>query len=218
MLENSLPGNYRKIAVVVEYVVIHINAGKVNNRMSHSQTRSFPVAGETVWQALLRAVAKAGWKIADSRENSCLEVRTGMSALCLLGLNIKIALSQAGLNLTEVVVQADVRGQLLDYGLPVKETQRLFGLLEEELASSCFAPAPAGSFAVANTCAACGETLKPGAKFCAGCGAPAAQASPSVPLCARCGVQTKPGAKFCAACGAPTKPGAKFCAGCGHSL
>ena len=199
--------------------------------MGHSQTRSFPAASQTVWQALLLAVEKAGWKIADSQENNCLEVRTGISALCLLGLNIKIALTQTGQLMTEVAVQASARGQLLDYGLPDKETQRLFTLLEEELAANCSAP---GSFA-ANVCAACGAPTKPGANFCAACGAPATQVAPSVPVCTQCRAPVKPGTKFCAGCGAPvaqavpplpmcvrcgapTKPGAKFCAACGHSL
>ncbi|NMB78728.1 MAG: zinc ribbon domain-containing protein [Methanomicrobiales archaeon] len=45
-------------------------------------------------------------------------------------------------------------------------------------------------------CPACGSTLRPGAKFCTGCGA-------KIPA-------------VCSGCGAPLSPDAKFCSGCGR--
>ena len=62
------------------------------------------------------------------------------------------------------------------------------------------------------TCLGCGSALKPGARFCFGCGTPAPQvstpqeAAASAPasmrlFCGRCGAQGEPGAKFCPDCG-----------------
>jgi VWFA-related protein len=57
-------------------------------------------------------------------------------------------------------------------------------------------PPPAASPAV-ETCSACGETLRPGARFCKKCGRPVSAAS----TCAHCGKELRPGARFCANCG-----------------
>jgi VWFA-related protein len=53
------------------------------------------------------------------------------------------------------------------------------------------APAPVA------TCPACGEALRPGARFCRICGQVVAQA----PTCANCGAALRPNARFCAKCG-----------------
>jgi predicted amidophosphoribosyltransferase len=57
------------------------------------------------------------------------------------------------------------------------------------------APAPPSTPADAVTCSACGETLRPGARFCKQCGAP------QVATCAHCGKALRAGARFCANCG-----------------
>lgn len=66
--------------------------------------------------------------------------------------------------------------------------------------AAALAPRPAPAAAAAGTCAACGATLAPGARFCPHCGAPAGP-----PACAACGARLAPGAKFCPGCGAPVK-------------
>jgi uncharacterized OB-fold protein len=48
-------------------------------------------------------------------------------------------------------------------------------------------------------CSSCGAKLAAGAKFCAECGTPAAQAKPK--FCSSCGTKLEPGAKFCPECG-----------------
>jgi hypothetical protein len=47
------------------------------------------------------------------------------------------------------------------------------------------------------TCPSCNKPLRPGAKFCDGCGAKI------LTNCAKCGAALRPGAKFCQNCGAP---------------
>ena len=59
---------------------------------------------------------------------------------------------------------------------------------------------PAAPSAVAATCPACGEVLRPGARFCKQCGKPTV-ASPQATTCPRCGKALRPSAKFCANCG-----------------
>ena len=58
-----------------------------------------------------------------------------------------------------------------------------------------------------SVCEHCGSPLKPGAKFCVGCGAP-------VPTF----TQEKEQARFCRHCGASIGPNAKFCMKCGNKL
>jgi hypothetical protein len=67
---------------------------------------------------------------------------------------------------------------------------------------------PATSFQpAAQTCSNCGVVLKPGAKFCASCGAKCG---------AGIGAQSgRPAANSCSNCGKPLKPDAKFCVNCG---
>ncbi|WP_027185345.1 zinc ribbon domain-containing protein [Desulfovibrio inopinatus] len=54
-----------------------------------------------------------------------------------------------------------------------------------------------------SVCPSCGKALKPGAKFCGGCGAPlqhpVTAADPTA--CPYCGKQIKPGVRFCGGCG-----------------
>jgi RNA polymerase subunit RPABC4/transcription elongation factor Spt4 len=57
------------------------------------------------------------------------------------------------------------------------------------------APTPAG--AVARACTSCGTGLAAGAKFCANCGTPVAQAR----ACSSCGTELQAGARFCPNCG-----------------
>lgn len=57
---------------------------------------------------------------------------------------------------------------------------------------------PAPSEIPQSCCAACGESLPEGAKFCPNCGKPAARK-----VCPVCGAEPAEGAKFCANCGAP---------------
>jgi hypothetical protein len=58
-------------------------------------------------------------------------------------------------------------------------------------------PAPAAPAPAAVTCPACGETVRPGARFCEHCGTPLAAA------CPKCGAVVRSGAKFCDSCGTP---------------
>ncbi|HWD84270.1 MAG TPA: adenylate/guanylate cyclase domain-containing protein, partial [Solirubrobacteraceae bacterium] len=51
------------------------------------------------------------------------------------------------------------------------------------------------------TCRSCGEGLRPNARFCSACGAPA------VPRCAACGTELDPTDRFCAGCGTPVAEG-----------
>jgi hypothetical protein len=53
-------------------------------------------------------------------------------------------------------------------------------------------PTPAAAI-----CPACGETVRPGAKFCEHCG------TPLVAACPKCGAAVRSGAKFCDSCGTP---------------
>ena len=70
-------------------------------------------------------------------------------------------------------------------------------------------------------CPSCGMELKPGAKFCPGCGynmnnpAPAEQSSPSLDTPAP---KPEESANKCTSCGAELKPGAKFCPVCGFNM
>jgi Ca-activated chloride channel homolog len=64
------------------------------------------------------------------------------------------------------------------------------------------APEPSPVAPAAATCSACGEALRPGAKFCRACGTPqAAYSAPQAMACANCGAALRPGARFCAKCG-----------------
>ena len=58
-------------------------------------------------------------------------------------------------------------------------------------------PKPASTAGSAPVCSQCGQPLRPGAKFCDNCGAPA------VANCPSCGQALRPGAKFCDSCGTP---------------
>lgn len=70
--------------------------------------------------------------------------------------------------------------------------------------AAALAPRPAPAVTAAATCAVCGATLAPGARFCPQCGAPVPQ--PTGPAtCPACGAALAPGARFCPACGAPVK-------------
>ena len=52
-------------------------------------------------------------------------------------------------------------------------------------------------------CRHCGHALRPGAKFCSGCGQPVGdQPAPSPTHCPQCGNPLRSGAKFCGQCGA----------------
>ncbi len=58
------------------------------------------------------------------------------------------------------------------------------------------------SAAMQSQCAHCQGRLAPGAKFCAGCGKPTAQAAAAkAAFCTGCGGKLVAGAKFCAECG-----------------
>ena len=59
-----------------------------------------------------------------------------------------------------------------------------------------------------SSCQKCGTVLSPGARFCAGCGAPVT----GRPSCPKCGAALSPGMKYCPGCG--TSLGRK-CPGCG---
>jgi len=50
-------------------------------------------------------------------------------------------------------------------------------------------------------CPSCGHAVRPGARFCAKCGAPLS------PTCPKCGRKLRPGAKFCDGCGEVVRPG-----------
>jgi hypothetical protein len=70
-------------------------------------------------------------------------------------------------------------------------------------------PASPPAAPVATTCSACGEALRPGARFCKACGTPQAPCgtpqapcgTPQTATCANCGTELRPGARFCANCG-----------------
>lgn len=67
-----------------------------------------------------------------------------------------------------------------------------------------YVPSTADAVRSSDTCSRCGEVLKPGAKFCTKCGAPAASLQTrSNLMCAGCGAELIDGAKFCAKCGTP---------------
>ena len=71
-------------------------------------------------------------------------------------------------------------------------------------------------------CASCRAALRPGAKFCGRCGAPAPVGRP----CPSCGSTMPTGARFCpdcgkgscAACGADAPKKSRFCPSCGEAL
>jgi hypothetical protein len=52
-----------------------------------------------------------------------------------------------------------------------------------------------------STCAKCAVSIPVSAKFCPGCGAPAATSA----FCSGCGIKMTPGASFCHECGAKAK-------------
>jgi VWFA-related protein len=72
--------------------------------------------------------------------------------------------------------------------------------LEAELEAKAEPEPPLAASPAVETCSACGETLRPGARFCKQCGKPVA-ASPQATTCAHCGKVLRPGARFCANCG-----------------
>jgi hypothetical protein len=59
------------------------------------------------------------------------------------------------------------------------------------------AASPGAAPNASSGCGQCGQPLRPGAKFCDGCGAPV------VGNCPSCGQPLRPGARFCDECGAP---------------
>jgi hypothetical protein len=71
---------------------------------------------------------------------------------------------------------------------------------------SCGAPT-AASGDPSSVCPSCGNTVSPGAKFCASCAAPLGSAPPSPPvaaavlICVNCGAEAKADTKFCKSCG-----------------
>ena len=74
--------------------------------------------------------------------------------------------------------------------------------------------------AAAPACPACGQALKPGARFCHACGAEIAVLKPGKTICPSCGKELEESLKFCNACGKPLQ-GEKqlpFCPGCGNRL
>ncbi|CAN5717031.1 hypothetical protein BH11MYX1_BH11MYX1_23000 [soil metagenome] len=60
---------------------------------------------------------------------------------------------------------------------------------------------PHAQHALGANCPGCSTKLAPGAKFCAGCGKPVAQASAAKHFCTGCGTELAAGAKFCSGCG-----------------
>ena len=57
-------------------------------------------------------------------------------------------------------------------------------------------------------CDSCGKELRPGQRFCSGCGKPVAQMAipvqePKPRICTNCGTELPEGAKFCFECGTP---------------
>lgn len=82
-------------------------------------------------------------------------------------------------------------------------------------------PVPVDNLAVQAICPRCGNSLRPGARFCGSCGhtmevQPAVQSVPSPPVQP---VPVSPAAEeagYCPDCGRPLRPGARFCGGCGR--
>lgn len=194
---------------------------------SHSQSRSYPSSSEAIWQVLLHSTESLGWKIKNRHEGSQLTVKTGMLALCLLGIELHIAIKEASPGSTDVSITAKAVGQVVDYGLSKRETERLFRLLEERLPG--IIPGTSLSFPSSSAplqCLACGKELTPSAKFCPGCGgaAPVPKPPPIGLKCASCGAALREGKRFCAACGTstpeppPAQPAAAVCPGCSAIL
>ena len=70
---------------------------------------------------------------------------------------------------------------------------------------------PPGSMPPLSTCAHCGSSIRPGARFCPTCGRQTAM-DPSVPV-------AQPRAEVaCVQCGKPIRPGTKFCPWCGNRI
>jgi len=82
-------------------------------------------------------------------------------------------------------------------------------------------PAPVASGASPMACPKCGNSLRPGARFCGACGHTlAVQPVPAMPTPpAPAGSAPAPQARtpdYCPDCGRPLRPGARFCGGCGR--
>ncbi len=67
-------------------------------------------------------------------------------------------------------------------------------------------PEPAPAEEMPTECDSCGAPLRPGQKFCVGCGkrvADMAKPMPKPRICSNCGTELPEGAKFCFECGTP---------------
>ncbi len=73
-------------------------------------------------------------------------------------------------------------------------------------------PGPKAGTSPGITCPACGNPIKPGAKFCGSCGAACGAGTP-----AENSVKA-PAAPVCPSCGKPLSPGKKFCGSCGRKI
>ncbi len=58
------------------------------------------------------------------------------------------------------------------------------------------------------SCPNCGNSLRPGARFCGRCGHRIATSAPA----------PAPAPPYCPSCGGPLRPGARFCGACGHKI
>lgn len=76
----------------------------------------------------------------------------------------------------------------------VERLTMLRGRSAMDIMDTAPAPEPVPS-AAEHLCAACGEPLRSGARFCSMCGAPVQTTCPG------CGAEVSPGARFCADCG-----------------
>lgn len=178
-----------------------------------TQVRTVAYPSEVVWSAVQQACQANGWKnVGCDNLAKILDVKSGASIVCPLGVGLRISLAAVAQG-TEVAVEAQGKGQLVDYGQSSREVSRFFEALAVVL-NGCAAGQYSGGSSVVNDgvpaggtsssqgilCPQCGLISVPGAKFCNGCGQKLEQAAAS-DKCLYCGAAMPMGAKFCGKCG-----------------
>lgn len=132
-----------------------------------------------------------------------------VGGVCLLPLLLALAVPWLGMALLQRTPRETKPSPAPPVGMPAP-TGYPPGPIQPGPAGAAPAGPPRMSTQPANTCPACGRPVRPGARFCAGCGQtlapPPAAPGPAVqaaapPQCRQCGAPLRPGAKFCSKCG-----------------
>lgn len=167
--------------------------------------REYNAPKEKVWQALEQACGSMKWAITSRNpDQGIMEMKSGASLLCPLGILLSICLTPVDPQKTQVTVEARSRGQLVDYGQSGREIKRLFETLDNTMVS---VSETANQIVDGILCPKCGCPLKPGVKFCKKCGelvtTGEAEIQKAQNSCIKCGKKLDSSMRFCPVCGEP---------------